>query len=161
MIEEQGTVVAREGSTLWVETTRRGTCGGCSQGAGCGVSLFGRLFATGSNRLALDDRLGVAVGERVVIAIPDSLLVRASLAAYLAPLATLVATAALAQWLGAADLMVALTGLAGLAAGLVLTGAITGGAAARARYRPVLLRRLGPGAQAVPFTPIPTKRSSP
>ena len=47
MIEEQGTVVAREGSTLWVETTRRGTCGGCSQGAGCGVSLFGRLFASG------------------------------------------------------------------------------------------------------------------
>jgi sigma-E factor negative regulatory protein RseC len=107
MMEEQGTVVAREDGTVWVETTRRSACHGCGQGAGCGTSLLGRLFSSRPNVLALDDPLGVAVGDQVVIGIPDTLLVRASLAAYVLPLVTLVAAAGTAEWLGGADLVVA------------------------------------------------------
>jgi sigma-E factor negative regulatory protein RseC len=154
MMEEQGTVVAREDGTVWVKTTRRSACHGCGQGAGCGTSLLGRLFSSRPNVLALDDPLGVAVGDQVVIGIPDTLLVRASLAAYVLPLVTLVAAAGTAEWLGAADLVVALAGIAGLAAGLLLTGHLTGGADARDRYRPVLLRRLGLGVQPIPFEPV-------
>ena len=154
MMEEQGTVVAREDGTVWVETTRRSACHGCGQGAGCGTSLFGRLFSSRPNVLALDDFLGVDVGERVVIGIPDTLLVRASLAAYALPLVTLIAAAGMAEWLGAGDLVVALAGIAGLVAGLLLTGRLTGGADARDHYRPVLLRRLGVGVQPIPFEPF-------
>jgi sigma-E factor negative regulatory protein RseC len=149
MMEEQARVVARDGDFLWVETVRRGACGGCGESAGCGASILGQLVSGRANRLALEDTLGLAVGERVVVAIPDDLLVRASLAAYLLPLVGLVAAAGVAQWLGLTDVLVALVGVSGLGLGLLATGAITGGAVARKRYRPLLLRRLPPTALAV------------
>ncbi len=141
MIEETAVVVAQEPGIAWVETRRRNACGACSQSAGCGSALLSRLFAPGADRLALEDGLGVAIGERVVIGIPDGLLVRASLIAYLLPLLTLVMGAVLAEWWQLAEIEVALTGIAGLGAGIWLTGHLTGGAKGRQRYRPILLRR--------------------
>jgi sigma-E factor negative regulatory protein RseC len=141
MIEESATVVSRDGGLAWVETSRRSACGGCGHGRGCPSSVLGRLLTPdASNRLAVADDLGVHVGDRVVIGIPDRLLVRASAAAYLLPLAALVAAAGIAESLRAPELGVAAAGIAGLAVGLRLTGRLTGGAAARRRYQPVLLR---------------------
>jgi hypothetical protein len=102
------------------------------------------------NRLAVEDHLGVAVNERVVIGIPDGLLVRASVAAYGLPLIALVTAAGIAEWLRAPELAVAAAGVAGLAAGLWLTGRLTGGSVARRRYQPVLLRREHPTVR-IPF----------
>ncbi|MBP6808026.1 MAG: SoxR reducing system RseC family protein [Chromatiaceae bacterium] len=141
MIEETAIVVAHEPGIAWVETRRRNACGACSQSAGCGSALLSRLFAPGANRLALEDGLGVAIGERVVIGIPDDLLVRAALIAYLLPLLTLVMGAVLADGWQLAEIEVALASIAGLGAGLWLTGHLTGGARGRQRYRPILLRR--------------------
>ena len=141
MIEESATVVASAEGTAWVETVRRSACSSCGEGGACGSAVLGRLFAPGSNRLAVADDLDLQVGDRVVIGIPDSLLVRASLAAYLFPLAALVGAAGLADWLGLGDVLVALIGVAGLGVGLWLTGVFTGGTKARERYRPVVLRR--------------------
>ncbi len=141
MIEEFAIVVAHEPGIAWVETSHRNACGTCDQSAGCGNALLGGLFTLGANRLALEDRLGIAIGERVVIGIPDTLLVRAAVIAYLIPLLTLVAGAGLAQWLQLAETGVALTGIVGLGAGIWLTGQLTGGAKGRQRYQPLLLRR--------------------
>jgi sigma-E factor negative regulatory protein RseC len=141
MIEETAIVVAHEPGLAWVETPRRNACGTCGQGKDCGAALLGRLFTRGANQLALEDHLGVASGERVVIGIPDALLIRAALLAYLLPLLTLVLGAAWAQWLRLEDIGVALMGIAGLGAGIWLTGHLTGGAQGRQRYRPILLRR--------------------
>jgi sigma-E factor negative regulatory protein RseC len=151
MIEETATVVARDGGLAWVQTNRRSACSACGQGAGCATSVLGRLLTPGArNQLAVEDGVGVRVGDRVVIGIPDRLLVRASVAAYLLPLAALVAAAAIAEWLRAPELTVAAAGIAGLGAGLWLTGRLTGGAEAHRRYRPVLLRREHPTVR-VPF----------
>ena len=76
-----------------------------------------------------------------MLGIPDSLLVRAALIAYLLPLLTLVMGAVLAEGWQLAEIEVALTGIAGLGAGIWLTGHLTGGAKGRQRYRPILLRR--------------------
>lgn len=151
MIEELATVVAREGGLAWVQTHRRSACSACGHGDGCVTSVLGRLLSPGAaNRLAVQDGLGVHLGDRVVIGIPDGLLVRASLAAYLLPLAALVAAAGIAEWLRAPELAVAAAGVAGLAAGLWLTGRLTGGSSASSRYQPVLLRRERPTLR-VPF----------
>lgn len=141
MMEETAVVVAQEPGIAWVETRRRNACGACNQSAGCGSALLSRLFAPGANRLALEDGLGVAIGEWVVIGIPDGLLVRAALIAYLLPLLTLVMGAVLADWWQLAEIEVALASIAGLGAGIWLTGHLTGGARGRQRYRPILLRR--------------------
>jgi sigma-E factor negative regulatory protein RseC len=160
MIVEEATVVDRNGDTLWIETRRQSACGACGHGSGCGSALLGGqlggLLGKSLNRLAIDARGGIHAGDRVLIGIPDALLVRASLAAYVLPLLTLVSAAGIAQWLGAADVLVAVVGIFGLAAGLVLTGAITGGRAARERFRPVLIRKLGVEANPPPLQQIRT-----
>jgi sigma-E factor negative regulatory protein RseC len=152
MIEETATVVALGPGIAWVEATRRSACSACGQGASCGTGRLAQVFGARSNRLAVADPLGLALGERVAIGIPDGLLVRASLAAYLLPLVGLVAGAGLAEWAGRSEPLVALAGLLGLAAGLLLTGLLTGGAQGRARYRPLILRRLSES-QSVRFEP--------
>jgi sigma-E factor negative regulatory protein RseC len=145
MIEELATVVGRTGRLAWVQTHRRGACSACAQGTGCATSVLGSLLRLGAvNRLAVEDHLGVSVDERVVIGIPDGLLVRASVAAYGLPLIALVTAAGIAEWLRAPELAVAAAGVAGLAAGLWFTGRLTGGGVARRRYQPVLLRREHP-----------------
>jgi sigma-E factor negative regulatory protein RseC len=170
MIEEPATVVALDGGLAWVETSRRGACSGCGQGAGCPTSTLGRLLRPGAtNRLAVEDGLGVQVGDQVVIGIPDGLLLRASAAAYLLPLVALVAAAGIAQSLQAPELVVAAAGIAGLGAGLRLTGRLTGRTEARRRYRPVLLRLERPNvyvpfdratAAGAAFRQIPTDRTT-
>lgn len=151
MIEELATVVGCTGRLAWVQTHRRGACGACDQGTGCATSVLGSLFGPGPvSRLAVEDHLGVGVGERVVVGIPDGLLVRASVAAYGLPLIALVTAAGIAEWLRAPQLAVAAVGVAGLAAGLWLTGRLTGGSVSRRRYQPVLLRREHPTVR-IPF----------
>ena len=145
-------MVAREGGLAWVQTNRRSACSACGHGAGCATSVLGRLLSPGAaNRLAVEDGLGVRVGDRVVIGIPDGLLVRASLAAYLLPLAALVAAAAIAEWLRAPELAVAAAGDRWPRCGTLADRAPHGGQSSREhRYRPVLLRRERPTVR-VPF----------
>ena len=100
----------------------------------------------------MDDHLGLRVGELVVIGIPEGVLTRAAVAAYLFPPAALVLAAGGAGSLGAGDLESAFAGLLGLALGLLATRLMTGGTAGRGHYRPVLVRRhlVAPGASARP-----------
>ena len=89
----------------------------------------------------MDDHLGLRVGELVVIGIPEDVLTRAAVLAYLLPPAALVLAAGSAGSLGAGDLGSAFAGALGLVLGLLATRAMTGGAAGHGRYRPVLVRR--------------------
>jgi sigma-E factor negative regulatory protein RseC len=141
MIETPATVVDVKPGVAWVETVRQSACGHCESAGSCGTSVLAKLFGAPRSRLRIDDAQGLRLGEQVVIGIPDGTLVRASFVAYLIPLLVLIAAAGLATRLGAGEGAVALTGLAGLGIGLWLSGRLTGGPSARARYRPVLVRR--------------------
>jgi sigma-E factor negative regulatory protein RseC len=143
MIEQEATVVAVADGSALVDVQRRSACSACGQGQHCGTDLVGRLFGNGNaTRLRIVDRIGLAPGEQVVIGIRNRTLVQASLAAYLLPLLALIGAAGTADSAGLGDLGSAGLGIAGLALGLGLTGLITGGTGARARFRPVLLRRV-------------------
>lgn len=142
MIEEKARVLSVEAGLAWVETTRRSSCSGCSASSGCGTSVVAGIFGERRNRLQVRDPIGVEAGDQVVIGIADSALTRASLLAYLLPLATLMLSAFAAQTAGAGEEMVALVGILGLAIGLLVTGRLAGDASAAGRYRPLLLRRL-------------------
>ncbi len=159
MIEAKASVVAIDKDLAWVETARPSACGACHQEAACGTAILGRLFIPRANPLAVRNDLGVTLGERVIVGVPDGVLVRASLAAYLLPLGALVAGAGLAEWFGAGDAVVALAGIAGLGAGLLLCARFANGAVEAVRYRPVLLRREGPDAlrahAPLSFDPVP------
>lgn len=90
MIEEQATVVAVEPGRAQVETRRSGSCESCKARGGCSGLGGGR-----EARVWVTDPLGVAMGERVVIAVPGELVVRASLLLYLVPVLALLAGAVL------------------------------------------------------------------
>ncbi|EGV16057.1 SoxR reducing system RseC family protein [Thiocapsa marina] len=141
MIETSATVVEVKPGLAWVETVRQNACGHCESAGSCGTSVLAKLFGASRSRLRIEDASGLRVGEQVVIGIPDGILVRASFVAYLIPLVFLIAAAGVATHLGAGEGRVALIGLAGLGVGLWASGRLTGGASARERYRPVLVRR--------------------
>lgn len=124
MIEAVGTVREVEGDLVLVEVQRRGACGGCESGGGCGTSVLARWFARGSAAVRLRTTLPVGVGDAVVVGLDEGELLRASLLLYLVPVVVLVAGAAAGAALagpGGGDWPAVVGGLAGLAAGLALT----------------------------------------
>jgi sigma-E factor negative regulatory protein RseC len=148
MIEESGLVVDVDGGFAWVESERTSTCSSCSMHAGCGTGVIAKLLGQRRLRLRVLNSINAAVGDRVVIGIPEPALMRGSLAVYAAPLA--------AMFCGAlAGNAVALQWFPQLAEGGAIAGAICGLAAGFAwlrgfshrngnnpAYQPVVLRRM-------------------
>jgi sigma-E factor negative regulatory protein RseC len=142
MIEQQATVIAVADGSALIEVQRQSGCSACHIGEQCGTSVVAKLFRNGeATRLRVADTIGLMPGEQVVVGIRGSLLVRASLVAYLLPLLTFIGTAGAAEQLGLGESLGMLASLTGLLLGLWLTGFITGGTGAKARFRPLLLRR--------------------
>ena len=143
MIEQDAEVIAVADGSALVAVQRQSGCTACNVSDNCGTSVVAKLFGNGNTtRLRLIDHIGLAPGERVVIGLRNRVLVRASLIAYLLPLLALIGTAGAADHAGAGDTGSAIGALAGLLLGLWLARIITGGTGAKARFRPVLLRRV-------------------
>jgi len=139
MLEETGTVVdLRDGMAL-VETRSRSACSACGSGS-CGTSVVSQLFGLKRNRLALDNALGASIGDRVVIGIPDAVLVKAALWAYLVPVALMVMATGVSDAFALGNMMQALCALLGLAGGLYLVRYITGRDSRRHEFDPVMLK---------------------
>ena len=145
MIEQEASVIAVADGSALVDVQRQSGCSTCNVGDRCGTSVVAKLFGNGNaTRLRVVDHIGLAPGERVVIGIRNQILVRASLTAYLLPLLAVIGTAGAADQAGIGDAGSALGALLGLLLGLWLAGIITGGTGEKARFRPLLLRRVAP-----------------
>ena len=122
MIEQQATVVEVSTGHAVVETARQSSCGSCSS-KGCGTGTLAKLFSEKVVRLSVTDDQNSRVGDQVVIGIPESALVRGSLAAYLGPILAMMAGGALGellanQWLAAnPELVVLIFAASGFALG--------------------------------------------
>lgn len=141
VVEEIATVVALEDGFAWVEAERRSACGHCGSAGSCETGSLAKLFKPSRTRLRVKDSIGLAAGDRVRIAVEGDTLIRASLTAYMLPLALLVAAAGAGTALHLSDGPVALLGIGGLGLGLWLSGRLTGGQAERERYSPRLVGR--------------------
>ncbi|MEW8013646.1 MAG: SoxR reducing system RseC family protein [Candidatus Sedimenticola endophacoides] len=139
MLEESGTVIEANEDRVVVETLSRSACSQCSSGS-CGTSAIAKLFDFKANRVSLPNTLGASKGQQVVIGIPDALLVRASLLAYLLPLLAMFAVVLIGKTLGATDVQLAMLAPIGLLLGLALIRRSSTGVANRNKYRPSLLR---------------------
>lgn len=103
-----------------VRTQRGASCEQCGAQHACSCLGGGREAL-----LWVEDPLGVRVGDRVTIAVPEGTVLRASVLAYLLPVAALVVGALVGHrlasaWGVAADLGAAGLGLAGMAAAFLL-----------------------------------------
>lgn len=114
MIEERGRVVAIEPGAVWVSTSRKTTCSGCSANSGCGEGL-------GMTRPQLGVRalcdMHLEIGDPVVIGMREDWVVRASVLVYILPLLSLLAMSLTVQMLGGSEPLTILAGLLGLVLG--------------------------------------------
>lgn len=148
MIEESGRVVDVEGGFAWIESERNSTCGGCSVRGGCGTGVIARALGPRRLRLRAINSIDVVIGDEVVIGIPESGLLRGSLAVYAVPLAALLGGALagsgiVTQWYPLAAEAGAIAGAAaGLVAGFVWLRRFSHRTGNHPAYQPVVLRRL-------------------
>ncbi|MCX7628157.1 MAG: SoxR reducing system RseC family protein [Methylophilaceae bacterium] len=144
MIEEHAKVVRVEPGVAHLEIERSRPCALCGSSRSCGVSLWSRLFGYRARPFKVDDTLGVAVGDRVIVGIDESTLLGGSLRTYLLPgvLACLggLFGASMTESPGLRDLYAVMGALGGLLAGwcwaLTRSNRDSFG-----RFRPVMLRR--------------------
>ena len=97
MIEELAVVVKIENHQVWVEAGQNSACGGCLQKASCTTSALGSVLKKKS--VPVDSDIQLKNGDKVMVAIDESLLLRASLLLYLLPLIALFTGAGIADWL--------------------------------------------------------------
>jgi sigma-E factor negative regulatory protein RseC len=146
MIEENGQVVDVQGEFAWVESERRSACGGCASSEGCGTGVIARAFGNRAVTLKVLNPAGARIGDRVVIGISETGLVRGALAVYATPLLTLFAGALCGHWLAGGSDLAAIAGAGvGLAAGLAWLAGFSRRTRVDAAFQPVVLRRQAGG----------------
>ena len=118
LLEETAQVNEVRDGLLIVETESRSGCNHCSSNS-CTTSVVAKLFGVKRNRLVLQNSIDARPGDRVLIGIPDQLLVRASLSAYLLPLVVMLLVTALGDQAGIDELFLSLLALMGLAVGFL------------------------------------------
>lgn len=99
MIEQQGRVIAVNGSKAQVRLGGTTGCASCDAGKGCGAGVFGRLLKRKPVMLDLENTLNAAPGQPVMVGLPESLFLRLVARFYLAPLLAGVAGAAFGHYL--------------------------------------------------------------
>ncbi|MEI7996231.1 MAG: SoxR reducing system RseC family protein, partial [Methylococcaceae bacterium] len=97
MIEELAVVVKIENRQVWVESGQNSACGGCQQKASCTTNALGSVLKKKS--VPVDSDIQLKTGDEVMVAIDESLLLRASLLLYVLPLLALFTGAGIADWL--------------------------------------------------------------
>jgi sigma-E factor negative regulatory protein RseC len=97
MIEELAVVVKIENHQVWVEAGQNSACGGCQQKASCTTNALGNVLKKKS--VPVDSDIQLKTGDEVMVAIDESLLLRASLLLYMVPLIALFTGAGIADWL--------------------------------------------------------------
>jgi sigma-E factor negative regulatory protein RseC len=151
MIEETGEVVkVEEDGMVWVETRRPNACGACADRQGCGTSVLASVLGQRHAPVRVINSIGAVTGDRVVIGMSESGLLRGSLAVYAVPLAGLFIGALAGHYLGDggahhdADLWALLGATAGFAAGFAWLRRFSRATGRDERYQPVILRRQSP-----------------
>jgi sigma-E factor negative regulatory protein RseC len=139
-------VVSLEGNVAWLVPEQTGSCGGCAASGSCGAKGIGTIASRLEyRRFKIDNEANLAVGERVVIGIPDNALIKASITAYAIPLATLLLAGALAQWRFGNDLATMAAMVVGLLVGLGFSRMSAGRLLMQGNLAPRFLRRARPG----------------
>lgn len=99
MIEEIARVTAVHANNIDVQSDVKSSCSGCKQIDTCGSGQVAQALPKLALSLSLKNSLNVAVGDKVVIGIPEKHLLSTALFVYLFPLIGLIMFSVLGQWL--------------------------------------------------------------
>jgi sigma-E factor negative regulatory protein RseC len=141
-IETIATVARLEKDHAIVLAERASACGGCASASGCATGTLAARPGDRMNAVRARNDCGAKPGDRVVITMPEGVLLRGSLRLYAVPLAGLLAGAFASALAGLGDGVVALSSFAGLALGLVYAGRYARQRANDPDFEPVIVRRV-------------------
>jgi sigma-E factor negative regulatory protein RseC len=142
MLEQEAKVVESNEGLIWVEAISRSSCSQCST-TSCSTSVISKLFGFKRNLLLMENTLQAKAGDQVIIGIPDSVLVKASVWAYLVPIISMVLSTLLAVTQGYGDGLQVLFALTGLAIGFLIVGRLSRSGKRGTTFDPLLLRVKG------------------
>ncbi len=144
MIEELAIVVKTEAHQVWVTGGQQAACGGCQQKTSCTTSTLASTFK--KKPIPISSDLHVKVGDTVIVAMDEDLLLRSTLLVYCLPLVALFVGAGIADsLLGTtkyADLWVALSATISLSASLALVNRIQGAWFMGQLPTPIIIKKL-------------------
>jgi len=125
MLTESALVTRRDGDRVELELQRSSACDHCELNQGCGTGALGRLLGRRSRPLVIETDRECKPGDRVLVELPESALVRASLLLYGLPLLGLVLGGLLAAMLEVPEWLVVGIALFGLFIGFKLATRMT------------------------------------
>lgn len=125
MIEQQGRVMGIEGARVRVRMGGTSGCSACDAGRGCGAGIFGRLLQRRPVELEFENRVGAAIGQAVMVGLPETLFLKLVVRLYLFPLLSGLAGAIVGHFLAdRAGLPGAAVDFGALAAGICTAGLV-------------------------------------
>nr|CAX83973.1 Positive regulator of sigma E activity [uncultured bacterium] len=133
-------VVSLEGGTAWLEPEGMSSCGGCKSSGLCGTKGFFGSSMDG-RRFPLENKVGLTVGERVVVGTYEDSLMRAALVAYAVPLLVMLVAAVVGQAMTGSDVVAVGGAVLGLGLGILLARLRAGRLSRRGDLTPRFLRR--------------------
>ena len=117
MLTESALVTRRDGNRVELELQRSSACDHCELNQGCGTGALGRLLGRRSRPLVIETDKDCKPGDEVVLALPETALVRAILLLYGLPLFGLILGGLLAAMITLPEWLVVSFALFGLFAG--------------------------------------------
>ncbi|MDD5241787.1 MAG: SoxR reducing system RseC family protein [Sulfuricella sp.] len=145
MIETEAIVVRLEDAVAYVQAERKSSCSGCSESS-CGTSLLASLFGQKAPLYRARNEAGAKVGDRVVIGMNESGLLKGTLLLYMLPLLLLFAGAVAGSMLAATtevrDGYSAVGAAIGLMAGFIGLKLFSARLGLGKQFQPVILSRI-------------------
>ncbi|WP_293267200.1 SoxR reducing system RseC family protein [Neptunomonas sp.] len=144
MIEEYATVVNITEGRVLIESSRSSSCGQCQARQSCGQKAISEWASSKMTSLEIDNpnRIGVEIGNRVVVGIDEGSFLKASALLYLMPLLFMVLLGGIAQFLGVDEKLIITASFVGLFVGFVGAKLFSQKLEKQCRFKPVLLRIL-------------------
>jgi positive regulator of sigma E activity len=149
-VEARARVVAVAPGLVTLETRRLDACASCGVARSCGTAALYQFLGVSDERLQLASADDFAIGQSVVLTVPETGLLLAAALAYLTPLAGLLASTLLATALGASEIAAICTAATGLAAGLFAARTLARWPGFVARLLPIRLEPRAPNRSCAP-----------
>ncbi len=142
MMQEQAIVVEVHGQQISVETDRQSSCGHCSAKNGCGSALLGKFFNRNKQHLIVETDLNLAVGDRILLGLDESALLRGSFIVYAIPLLMMLLLPIIMNQFVLSEIVSILSAVVGFSVGIVYVRYFSVVARQEENFSPVVLKRL-------------------
>ena len=140
---EQGLVIRVDNTGTWVKTGKSEACESCSSKGACHTLGGGKEV-----EVPVLNPIGAGIGDRIVLKMDSSRLLKATFLVYMFPILMLILGAGAGEWIARSagidsPALPALLGFGFLAAGLLIMRVLANRLARKDEYRPRIVKILG------------------